>query len=756
LKQLVDALRDEGRSGLAGATLTAVARRALRDEWRPDERAKLAEILRDHQQFGYGRRLLARVRRDGPDSEHLRQQHALCTYKDLELPTVRRLDRALEILGDLDGNRDAETLGLAGAVHKRRWEVMARRDDLEDSLRYYRRGFEQKGHPRWSYAGINAAFVADLLAKERDGDAALTAEASQIRTTILEELREGDEWTAATRGEALFGLTRFAEARAELAEAAKTKKLWVHETTTTQLGALAGLVGAKEDADARDALLALARGNEGAIPRARLGKVGVALSGGGYRASLFHIGVLARLAECRVLRHVEVLSCVSGGSIIGAFYYLKLRQMLEETDDAQITDDDYVSLVHEVATEFMDGVRKNLRGRLFTNPLVSARMALPGHTRSDRVAQLLDDHFYRRLRDGEGDWRMPELFVKPKPQGANFTLRYENWLRSAKIPILVLNATTLNTGHSWQFTAAWMGEPPSDSDERVDASRRLRRVYYADAPDRDELRSPRLAVAVGASACVPGLFAPVTLKRLYDDIDVELVDGGVHDNQGIASLLEQDCSVILVSDASGQLDDTDDPKRWAPKVLFRTNSISMKRIRAAQYDELRGRRRSGALRGFMSVHLTKGLWAAPRDWSDCQEPWTPEDDAIPAGAAPDYGIDDEAQRALAGLRTDLDAFSDDEAYGLMATGYVMTRRDLRDALPALAQAPPELERRDGWPFWAVLGELTSPAPKRLRRGLRFGDKLLFRGTRARAQDAVSGVKRVVTAPWRAVRSRLRR
>jgi hypothetical protein len=312
----------------------------------------------------------------------------------------------------------------------------------------------------------------------------------------------------------------------------------------------------------------------------------------------------------------------------------------------------------------------------------------------------------------------------------------------------VLNATTLNTGHSWQFTAAWMGEPPSESDERVDASRRLRRVYYADAPDRDELRNPRLAVAVGASACVPGVFAPVTLKRLYDGIDVELVDGGVHDNQGIASLLEQDCSAILVSDASGQLDDSDDPERWAPKVLFRTNSISMKRIRAAQYDELRGRRRSGALRGFMAVHLTKGLPAPPRDWSECQEPWEPEDDAIPAGAAPGYGIDHAVQRALADLRTDLDRFSDDEAYALMAAGYLMTKRDLAAALPDLAQAPPELERGKDWPFWTVLGELTSPDPRRLRRALRFGDKLFLRGTRARAQDAAAWIRRAAAAVLR--------
>ena len=59
-----------------------------------------------------------------------------------------------------------------------------------------------------------------------------------------------------------------------------------------------------------------------------VGKVGLALSGGGFRASFYHLGVLAQLAELDVLRHVEVLSCVSGGSIVGACYWLALRNRL--------------------------------------------------------------------------------------------------------------------------------------------------------------------------------------------------------------------------------------------------------------------------------------------------------------------------------------------------------------------------------------------------------------------------------------------
>jgi len=51
-------------------------------------------------------------------------------------------------------------------------------------------------------------------------------------------------------------------------------------------------------------------------------KLGLALSGGGSRAAFFHIGVLASMAEVGLLRQVEVISTVSGGSIVGALYYL--------------------------------------------------------------------------------------------------------------------------------------------------------------------------------------------------------------------------------------------------------------------------------------------------------------------------------------------------------------------------------------------------------------------------------------------------
>jgi predicted acylesterase/phospholipase RssA len=238
---------------------------------------------------------------------------------------------------------------------------------------------------------------------------------------------------------------------------------------------------------------------------------------------------------------------------------------------------------------------------------------------------------------------------------------------------------------------------------------------------------------VAASAAVPALFPPLRLANLYDGVDVELVDGGVHDNQGIASLLDQDCTAILVSDASGQAPEDEHPGRRIDLVAKRSNSILMARVRGAQYGELADRLRSGVLRGLMIVHLKKGLPAPPRDWSECQEPYEREDDAMPEGHEPPaYGIDPDVQRALAELRTDLDKFSDDEAYSLMAAGYAMTRCELPEALPGLecAQKPP-WEQPEDWPFLAALARISEPAAQTgLAETLRRGHWRFLRGYHA--------------------------
>jgi NTE family protein len=132
-------------------------------------------------------------------------------------------------------------------------------------------------------------------------------------------------------------------------------------------------------------------------------KLGLALSGGGFRASLFHIGVLARMAELDLLRHVSVLSTVSGGTIIGAYYYLKVKDLLEgrghrRNPKAVPSRQAYINIVEEIEEDFLRAVQTNLRMQLLLDPFKNSRMLLSDdYSRSDRIAELYNEHFYQPL-----------------------------------------------------------------------------------------------------------------------------------------------------------------------------------------------------------------------------------------------------------------------------------------------------------------------------------------------------------------------
>lgn len=705
-------LRRSAHYDRAEALLIDAARRVFAG-WRPEGLDELAATLRDHELFGHARRVFALVPATDATRAFLLQQRALCTYKDPELPAGTRFDLAqalLETDGPVEQSRSAETLGLAGAIAKRRWELTGDRRQLENARWYYEKGYARVGDERQVYCGVNAAFVADQLAVVTAGGRGARGEADRLRTRADEIRRELvlvlheplDRWDRATLAEALFGLGRFPEAEAQLARVhAETNERWRLETTATQLAELARLRGHDGDEHALTALAALFGGEQAALRRTSIGKVGLALSGGGYRASLFHIGVLARLAETNVLRQVEVLSCVSGGSILGAFYGLKLRELLHERADDAIADQDYVDLVRALADEFLEAVQGDLRGRLLADARANWDMLSRRYSRAERVADLLEELLFARVpRARPGPWRMSDLLISPLGR-TGFSPRHENWRRAAKVPALVINATALNTGHCWQFTPTWMGESPAVAGEQVEAAPRLRRMRYTDAPEPH--RDPPLAQVVAASACVPGLLPPLRLAGLFPDVEVALVDGGVHDNQGIASLLEQDCNVILVSDASGQISDRDRPDRNVLGVTMRANAILMSRVRGAQLSDLRARVRAGTLRGLMVVHLKRGLPTHPRDWVGCPEP--SPDGPVPA---PRYAIAEDVQRALAELRTDLDAFTPTEAHCLMAAGYLMTARELDEGAPGLRAGETLLAPAEPWPFAAALWRVGRP------------------------------------------------
>jgi predicted acylesterase/phospholipase RssA len=701
-----------------------------------------------------------------------RQQLALCTYKDEDEPANRRFDAALAALDQItdfgvEENEKQETLGLYGAIYKRKWELDAQRENLERSLRYYRYGASRGVQHKQGYTAINAAYVLEQMAYQEEtarlrdkrlapgsgaapasggasAAAALRAEADGLRRAIALEItkqltaaraarealapderpsEEDDWWLILTIAEAYFGLGEYEVAKCWLMEAADLHDrlkaaserdegiaAWMWESPLRQFASIARLhAGPKLDEDV------LARAGEvlgtfmergfgtagdtrDIVRSALMGKIGLGLSGGGFRASLFHIGVLAKMAELDLLRRVEVISCVSGGSIIGAHYYLEVRKLLQEKADEDITREDYVDIVRRIERDFLAGVQRNIRTRVIAGWWTNFKLIFwRTYTRTNRVGELYERELFARVGDGgERDEKgrrarwLNRLRITPLEKSAGGALkanekfhpRYDNWRRGAKAPILVLNATTLNTGHNWQFTATWMGEPPARIETDVDASDWLRRMYYTQARAAGH-ESVRLGDAVAASACVPGLFEPLVIDKLFPDRTLRLVDGGVHDNQGISALLDQDCNVLLISDASGQMSSVKDVDAGLAgavlggalgsvlSVLLRTQDVLMARVREAEYLDLEERRRLGQLRGLMFIHLTKDLSSEAVPWLYC-------DDPLPGPDADDltvYGVRKEVQRLLAGVRTDLDSFTDAEAYALMTSGYQMAGRD---------------------------------------------------------------------------------
>ena len=555
----------------------------------PRELLKLAMALKRQNQFGLARRLLGRARKDATahdDQElwrRLTQQHALCTYKDPDQLLDLRLDTALKILkeaDDLAKTQDPETLGIAGAIHKRKWEVDGQRAHLERALSYYLRGAIGGVAADFGYTAINAAFILDCLAGQEEEAARLAsaaipenaqqrrAQAQRIRQDILEKLPPlakelGNEWLntewwfLVTVAEAAFGLRKYDTAGDWLALAVRIEVAdWEYESTARQLAALARLHQPEANLESEPwSVIRHFLGSEAAVETHFTGRIGLALSGGGFRASLFHIGVPARLAELDVLRSVEVLSCVSGGSIIGAHYYLEVRKLLQEKADHEITAKDYIDIVRRLETDFLLGVQRNIRTRVVANLVSNLKMIfVPDYSRTLRAGELFEREIFSRVEDGGGKAPriLSELRIQPKDSVPGFQPKYHNWRRRAKVPVLILNATTLNTGHNWQFTTSFMGEPPDAIDPEVDSNNRLRRMYYEAAPT--PYQRFRLGHAVAASACVPGIFEPLALPDLYPKLTVRLVDGGVHDNQGISGLLEQGMNVFLVSDASGQME----------------------------------------------------------------------------------------------------------------------------------------------------------------------------------------------------------
>jgi NTE family protein len=311
--------------------------------------------------------------------------------------------------------------------------------------------------------------------------------------------------------------------------------------------------------------------------------IALCLSGGGYRAMLFHTGALIRLNEGGVLPKLSRVSSVSGGSIIAGVLALLWKQL---------------SFHAGVATNFDIVVSKirNTADKTIDIGAVIGGILLPGPI-SDRVANAYDDLLFQGAT-------LQDLPDDSKGEGPRF----------------VINATSVQTAALWRFSKPFMGDY---------------RIGLVENP------TIRLAVAVAASSAFPPLLSPLTLDVMQPVVptkgadlsiypytsQVILSDGGVYDNLGLETAIKR-YATVLASDAGQKIAPEEHPSidwaRHSIRVLDTIdNQVRSLRKRHLIESYLRGDHTGcywGVRTHFADYHLeTDPLGCAGRDPTELAE-----------------------------------------------------------------------------------------------------------------------------------------
>lgn len=452
------------------------------------------------------------------------------------------------------------------------------------------------------------------------------------------------------------------------------------------------------------------------------GPIGLALSGDGLKASLFHIGLLARLAELDLLRRIDMISATSGGALIAALYHLRLKRALDA--DGDIDSGRLIRMVAALERDFLKSVQTDLRARLLENPFANLSRARARHSDARRFGDLLERHLFRPIWNGDHDRpiEMRELAIQPRGD-RDFNPITDNKKRYCKAPSLIINAANVDSGRIWRFDAERMGEPPA-----APAARRLSKApLLAESPYRrlPEIHAgTTLGHAVAASMASPGLLEPLRLHHLYPDpeqasafLDIRLANSGLADALGTEALIERGCARVIVGDASG---------------VETADGSANDRARALQFEALEKRRPGGVV----LIHLLSEIEALE------VQPLGPVKRGHVAKDRDDheltsYGVERRLQKLIAGMRVDVDAPSEIEAMSLMADGYLIAKRALKrhhqrghawvEGVP-LNAAP--------WRFASVVDALGQPSNKLIRH-LKTAKSATFKAPRLAMSQAFS-------------------
>lgn len=283
--------------------------------------------------------------------------------------------------------------------------------------------------------------------------------------------------------------------------------------------------------------------------------VALCLSGGGYRAMLFHVGVVWRLHDAGWLQRLDRVSSVSGGSITAGALALAWPRLAAEG----------------LESSFVAPVRA-LAGRTVDATSVIAG-ALTSDTISERVAKA-----YRRHLFGEAT-------LQDLPDAPRF----------------VINATSVQSGALFRFSKPYMADWRVG---RVNAPT----VALADAVAASSAFPPVLSpfqLDVRDLAWVDEQGNDLGFGEYRERL--VLSDGGVYDNLGLETAWKA-CRTVLVSDAGGQMAAEPDPDHDWGRHLFRVLGVIDNQVRSLRKRE--------CVDAFISGQRLGAYWGIRTDIAD--------------------------------------------------------------------------------------------------------------------------------------------
>jgi predicted acylesterase/phospholipase RssA len=311
--------------------------------------------------------------------------------------------------------------------------------------------------------------------------------------------------------------------------------------------------------------------------------IGLALSGGGFRATAFGLGCLRALHDRDLLSRVRVVSGISGGSLLAAMWAYG-PATFEEFDDT----------VSTLLRRGLQGelARRALSPRHLAKGAVSTFRSLPGlpgrrprtFTRTDALVQaLLSRPFGSRNVDNVTH---PDLDT-------------------------VISATDLITTNAVRFGSARSSSSPY--------GRIVEPVQVADA--------------VAASAAFPLLLPALTRTYEFEDSRAErhtrtvtMTDGGVYDNLGLSPLLPgrsqaftshvYDLDYVVAVDA-GRGRKVKPAASFLPGRLARSFDITYNKTQDGSRAQLNAASEHGRLRGFVHAYLAMQDRHLPTPVADC-------------------------------------------------------------------------------------------------------------------------------------------